>query len=192
MDTNGWLQEEEKEVIVESDQSRAQRHVMRGSTSTFGDGWTPEEEEGREEGRERAGYRGFNLKSVNNLMVLIQAEKQNISKWLSTASLHSSVSGESISKPVSAEVFVSKLRVRRRELEMIFNGNYLLKGAWKNTATANLRRSTLHSTTTSLAGQTFPHMTLWNSHTVIWVHFHKGSFILMLPEQNFKKAICLN
>lgn len=40
MDANGWLQ-----VIVqavESDQSRAQRHVMRGSSGTFRDGWTPE------------------------------------------------------------------------------------------------------------------------------------------------------
>lgn len=52
MDANGWLQ-----VIVqavESDRSRAQRHVMRGSSGTFRDGWTPEGR--RKRGRPRKSW----------------------------------------------------------------------------------------------------------------------------------------
>lgn len=105
MDANGWLQ-----VIVqavESDQSRAQRHVMRGSSGTFRDGWTPEGR--RKRGRPRKSWLPwfqFEIREQPN--GLSHAEKQNLAKWPAfTSSLHSSVSAESISKPVSAEVFVS-------------------------------------------------------------------------------------
>lgn len=62
----------------------------------------------KEEGREERLLPWFQFEIREQPNGLSHAEKQNLAKWpASTASLHSSVSAESISKPVSAEVFVS-------------------------------------------------------------------------------------
>lgn len=78
-------------------------------------------EEGREEGRERAGYRGFDLKSVNNLMVWV-TRKNKISPNGRLQHLEFLCFGWiNFEASFSRSVRV-KLRARRWQLEMTFNG----------------------------------------------------------------------
>lgn len=102
-------------------------------------------EEGREEGRERAGYRGFNFKSVNNLMVWVTRKNKISPSGRRPQHLCIPLFRLNQFRSQFQQKCSCRLRVRRCELEMTFNGEIIYSRApGKTQLTWTAQELTIH------------------------------------------------